>query len=152
MSKTKEKPKGWYNHPIKGWVWYDPKTPKKTYNPIGGPAGEVARGAGRLAYRVSPLGELKILGQGLLGVGKGALRIGKAGLTQAVKSQIAVEEARGAELRAYQSMGDSISRAVQEQIGDRFTRDWETGKSVREQKEIDRQDRKRRRSLNIGGN
>ena len=152
MAKTKKKTKGWYSHPTKGWVWYDPKTPKKTYHPVAGPTGEVARGAGELAYRLSPLGELKILGQGLVGTARGALNIGKAGMRKAVEGQIAVEQARELERESYRAIGDSISRGVQEQIGDRIGRDWNTGLSVREQKIKDRENRKKRRSLNIGGN
>ena len=145
MAKTKKRTKGWYNHPTKGWVWYDPKTPKETYHPVAGPTGEVARGAGKLAYRLSPLGELKILGKGIVGTARGALNITKKGAA-------AYTEAKLAEAESYRALGDSISRGVQEEIGDRIGRDWDTGLSVRDQKIKDRENRKKRRSLNIGGN
>ncbi len=138
MSKTKTK--GWYNHPTKGWVWYDPKTPNKTYSPVGGPAGEVAKGAYALTLEGAVDGA-----KNLYRMGRGALNIVKKGST-------AYGEAKLAEAESYRAMGDSIARGVQEQIGDRITKDWETGLSVRQQKEIDRENRKKRRSLNIGGN
>ena len=152
MSKTKKKSKGWYSHPTKGWVWYDPKTPNKTYHPIAGPAGEVTRGAGELAYRLSPIGELKIAANIAKNVGRTGLRIAKKGAKVIHEGQIQLTKARLAEMESHQATGDVISRAVQEEIGDRITRDWETGLSVKEKRKIEIENRKKRRSLNIGGN
>lgn len=140
MAKTKKKTKGWYSHPTKGWIWYDPKTPKETYHPIAGPTGEAAKGAYALTLQGPVRGA-----KNLYHIGRGALNIVK-------KGAVAYTEAKLAETESYRALGDSISRGVQEEIGDRLTRDWETGLSVKQQKEIDRENRRKRRSLNIGGN